>query len=71
MKRLGALCLFLLLLMPLKGQVKKMKHEVPLPTLAQLNWQRAELVAVFHYDLHVFDGLRYNQAYNRITPMLK
>ena len=42
---------------------------VPVPTQAQLNWQNAELVAVFHYDLHVFDGKRYNQAYNRITPI--
>ncbi|WP_158859775.1 alpha-L-fucosidase [Lunatibacter salilacus] len=42
---------------------------VPLPTQAQLDWQNAELVAVFHYDLHVFDGKRYNQAKNRITPI--
>lgn len=42
---------------------------VPLPTPAQLNWQNAELAAVFHYDLHVFDGKPYNQAENRITPI--
>ena len=34
---------------------------VPIPTQAQLNWQNAELVAVFHYDLHVFDGQKYKQ----------
>ena len=43
--------------------------KLPLPTEAQLCWQDAELVAVFHYDLHVFDGKKYNQAYNRITPI--
>ncbi|MDN3688546.1 alpha-L-fucosidase [Cyclobacterium jeungdonense] len=43
--------------------------EVPIPTQAQLDWQNAELVAVFHYDLHVFDGKPYNQAKNRITPI--
>lgn len=40
-----------------------------IPSQAQLTWQDAELVAVFHYDLHVFDGKKYNQAYNRITPI--
>ena len=42
---------------------------VPIPTRAQLNWQNAELVAVFHYDLHVFDDEKYNQSKNRITPI--
>ncbi|MEO1009944.1 MAG: alpha-L-fucosidase [Bacteroidota bacterium] len=42
---------------------------VPFPSAAQLQWQDAELVAVFHYDLHVFDGKKYNQANNRITPI--
>ncbi|GGW48252.1 alpha-L-fucosidase [Arenibacter certesii] len=27
------------------------------------------MVAVFHYDLHVFDGEKYNQQENRKTPM--
>ncbi len=45
------------------------KIDIPLPTQAQLNWQNAELTAVFHYDLHVFDGKKYNQAENRITPI--
>lgn len=43
--------------------------EIPLPTQAQLTWQQAELVAVFHYDLHVFDGKKYNQHENRIMPI--
>ncbi|MGM0377826.1 MAG: alpha-L-fucosidase [Bacteroidota bacterium] len=43
--------------------------DVPIPTQAQLTWQNAELVAVFHYDLHVFDGKKYNQHKNRITPI--
>ena len=42
---------------------------VPLPKPQQLTWQNAELAAVFHYDLHVFDGKRYNQNQNHITPI--
>ena len=42
---------------------------IPLPTPAQINWQEAERVAVFHYDLHVFDGKHYVQSRNRITPI--
>jgi alpha-L-fucosidase len=42
---------------------------IPIPTQAQLVWQNAELVAVFHYDLHVFDGIKYNQQKNRVTPV--
>ena len=45
------------------------KTELPLPSPAQLEWQNAELVAVFHYDLHVFDGKTYRQPSNRITPI--
>lgn len=44
------------------------QEEIPLPTKAQIKWQEAERVAVFHYDLHVFDGEQYVQARNRITP---
>lgn len=43
--------------------------KIPVPTPAQQQWQDAELVAVFHYDLHVFDGVQYNQAKNRVTPI--
>lgn len=41
----------------------------PRPTPAQLAWQEAELGVVFHYDLHVFDGKKYNQAANRLHPV--
>ncbi|MBO9620634.1 MAG: alpha-L-fucosidase, partial [Niabella sp.] len=41
----------------------------PLPTAAQVAWQNAELGVLISYDLHVFDGKRYNQPYNRITPI--
>ena len=44
-------------------------REVPVPTRAQVVWQDAELVAVFHYDLHVFDTAKYVQTQNRITPI--
>ncbi|WP_209331164.1 alpha-L-fucosidase [Lunatimonas salinarum] len=55
-----------LMLLYVDGQAQ---FESPIPTQAQLDWQNAELVAVFHYDLHVFDGKDYNQAKNRITPI--
>ena len=42
---------------------------LPTPTKAQLTWQQAELGAVFHYDLHVFDGKRYKQKENHRTPI--
>ncbi|MGJ7029563.1 alpha-L-fucosidase [Niabella hirudinis] len=43
--------------------------QVPLPTTAQMAWQQAEFGVVFHYDLHVFDGEKYNQTNNRIVPV--
>ena len=42
---------------------------IPLPNPTQMIWQDAELTALFSYDLHVFDGERYNQPKNRITPI--
>ncbi len=45
------------------------QHEIPLPSTAQMDWQNAELVALFSYDLHVFDSAKYNQQKNRITPI--
>ena len=41
----------------------------PLPNKKQLAWQEAEMGAVFHYDLHVFDGVKYGQGGNRIDPV--
>ena len=38
-------------------------------SFAQLKWHEAEMGAVFHYDLHVFDGIRYGQGNNRINPI--
>ena len=37
----------------------------PIPTAAQLAWQKAEIGIVFHYDLHVFDDKEYRQGENR------
>lgn len=42
---------------------------LPVPAPRQLKWHEAELGAVFHYDLHVFDGIRYGQGNNRIQPV--
>lgn len=44
-------------------------HHLPVPTEAQLRWAHAELGVIFHYDLHVFDGEKYNQTANRIHPV--
>ncbi len=41
----------------------------PVPNPRQLSWQQAEIGAVFHYDLHVFDGEKYGQGGNRIKPV--
>ena len=46
--------------------------ENPVPNKAQLAWQKAELGAVFHYDLHVFDNKKYRQTGsngNRLNPI--
>ncbi len=45
------------------------EFERPIPNERQHAWQQSELGAIFHYDLHVFDGKRYNQARNRISPV--
>ena len=42
---------------------------IPVPKPFQLKWHQAEMGAVFHYDLHVFDGVRYGQGNNRINPI--
>ncbi|MBJ6368780.1 alpha-L-fucosidase [Snuella sedimenti] len=41
----------------------------PKPNHRQLAWQEAEMGVVFHYDLHVFDGIKYGQGNNRIDPV--
>lgn len=51
------------------GAGKEPHDALPVPTAAQITWQEAELAVVFHYDLHVFDGKRYSQPENRITPI--
>lgn len=35
------------------------------PTGSQKKWHEAEMGAIFHYDIHVFDGERYVQTSNR------
>lgn len=56
-------------MLPCIVRAQKPAHDVPVPTQAQLVWQDAEIAAVFHYDLHVFDGEHYSQPSNRITPI--
>ena len=45
------------------------KKGIPTPKPAQIMWQNAELTAVFHYDLHIFDKKPYDQIRNRTTPI--
>ena len=69
MKKLYAF-LFLLVNICVLGYSKTVvRKTIPVPTKAQLAWQNAEIAAVFHYDLHVFDSVQYNQTQNRITPI--
>ena len=54
-----------------KAYPQKKNPVNPIPNKAQLAWQKAELGAVFHYDLHVFDNKKYRQTGttgNRIQP---
>ncbi|MFA5814247.1 MAG: alpha-L-fucosidase [Bacteroidales bacterium] len=45
------------------------ENKIPVPNKRQLAWQEAEMGAIFHYDLHVFDGQKYEQDGNRINPV--
>jgi len=51
------------------ADARRERPDLPRPRPAQLAWQRAELGAVLHYDLHVFDGKKYRQAQNRVSPI--
>ena len=65
MRKLYNLSLFLLSYVCSFAQ----QQNIPVPKPHQLKWHEAELGAVFHYDLHVFDGIRYGQGNNRINPI--
>ena len=54
MKKLCYLSLFILYSVFSFAQ----QQELPVPKPHQLKWHEAEMGAVFHYDLHVFDGIR-------------
>lgn len=61
--------LYLLLLLVLLQYVSYAQEiDIPRPNKQQLAWQEAEIGVVFHYDLHVFDGKKYGQGGNRISP---
>ena len=62
------LMLSILVMASITGTAKA-QDSIPLPNPTQMLWQDAELTALFSYDLHVFDGERYNQPKNRITPI--
>lgn len=51
------------------GNILCHAQEIITPNERQLKWQQAELGAIFHYDLHVFDGKKYNQSQNRLIPV--
>jgi len=58
--------LFVLLISFISGFAQQ---QIPLPTPIQQTWQNAELVALFDYDLHVFDGKRSLQQNYMNTPV--
>lgn len=60
---------FLLLLIFCRVYSFAQENDIPVPKPRQLKWHEAEMGAVFHYDLHVFDGMRYGQGNNRINPI--
>lgn len=65
---LGTLCLGAPLLRAADAAIAEKN---PAPTPAQLGWQEAELVAMFHFDLHLFDApgekhRHYDQGANRL-----
>ncbi|GAB5552416.1 MAG: alpha-L-fucosidase [Saprospiraceae bacterium] len=73
MKWLSFLSLFALCAPSQLVTAQTIQSNFPKPNKAQLSWQEAELGAVFHYDLHVFDGAKYQQngsAGNRTNPVL-
>ncbi|MDC7129456.1 alpha-L-fucosidase [Bacteroides caccae] len=65
MKKFNFICLSILYSICSFAQ----QQSIPVPKPHQLKWHEAEMGAVFHYDLHVFDGIRYGQGNNRITPI--
>ena len=72
---MGSKVFILFVLLFSAGWVGKAQHSepvIPRPNAAQLAWQQAEMGAVFHYDLHVFDGKKYQQggkSGNRTNPV--
>lgn len=60
--------IYLLILFSLLA-ISGFSQDIVTPKPFQLKWHEAEIGAVFHYDLHVFDGKRYNQYDNRINPI--
>lgn len=61
--------LYLLVGWILSLDVTGQNQDIPIPTSCQVKWHEAELGVIFHYDLHVFDGIRYGQGNNRIQPV--
>ena len=61
--------LIALLLLAVASICPAQERFYPVPAARQLKWHESELGVVFHYDLHVFDGIRYGQGNNRIEPI--
>ena len=61
--------LYVLLLVICPFYLLAQETSIPIPKPHQLKWHEAEMGAIFHYDLHVFDGIRYGQGNNRINPI--
>ncbi len=60
---------FIILFITQALSVYAQKEAVTKPSFHQIKWHNAELGVIFHYDLHVFDGLIYGQGNNRLQPI--
>jgi alpha-L-fucosidase len=67
--KISFLAMLLVFVWPIDIFAQSQKSPLPVPNERHLAWQEAELGALFSYDLHVFDGKKYSQARNRITPI--
>lgn len=66
MKRIFAILLLVLSAVYVCAQKDR---TIVTPSPHQVKWHEAEVGVVFHYDLHVFDGMKYGQGNNRINPI--
>ena len=53
------------IVIPKHEDLRQDRTNLPRPRAVQRAWQESELGLVYHYDLHIFDNVRYQQNENR------